>query len=87
MKMSEEVITEIEFSWHGVGTFAQNYVKQAQKMKKLLNEFNNFCYLRTSIGLKMQDFFETSNHRQSLKCGTKFYKKSIWRLQIIELIQ
>ena len=45
-------------------------------MKKLLNQFNNFCYLRTSFDLKVQDLFETSNHREYLKCGTKFYKKS-----------
>ena len=56
-------------------------------MKKLLNQFNNLCYLRTSFDLKMQGLFETSNHREYLKCGTKFYKKSISRLQIIELIQ
>ena len=56
-------------------------------MKKLLNQFNNFGYLRTSFNLKMQDLFGTSNHREYLKCGTKFYKKSIPRLQIIELVQ
>ena len=56
-------------------------------MKKLLNQFNNFCCLRASFNLKMQDLFETSNHREYLKCGAKFYKKSISRLQIIELIQ
>ena len=56
-------------------------------MKKLLNQFNNFCYLRKSFDLKMQDLFETSNHKKYLKCGTKFYKKSISRLQIIEFIQ
>ena len=56
-------------------------------MKKLLNQFNNFCYLRHSFDLKMQDLFETSNHRKYLKCGTKFYNKSISRLRIIEFIQ
>ena len=35
----------------------------------------------------MQGLFETSNQRQYLKYGTKFYKKSISILQIIELIQ
>ena len=50
-------------------------------------ESNHFYYLRTSFDLKMQDLFETSNHREYLKCGTKFYKKSISRLQIIKLIQ
>ena len=53
------------------------------KNEKLLNQFNNFCYLRTSFDLKMQGLFETNKHRQYLKCGTKFYKKSISRLQII----
>ena len=56
-------------------------------MKKSLNQFNNFCYLRTSFDLKMQDLFETSNHREYLKCGTNIYRKSILRLQIIESIQ
>ena len=32
-------------------------------MKKSLNQFNNFCYLRTSFDLKMQDLFETSNNK------------------------
>ena len=27
MKMSEEVITESDFLWYGVRTFAQNYLK------------------------------------------------------------
>ena len=80
MKMSEEVITESDFLWYGVGAFAQNYLKQAQEMKKLLNQFNNFCCLRTSFDLKMQDLFETSNNREYPKCRTKFYKKSISRL-------
>ena len=87
MKMSVEVITESDFLWYGIGTFAQNCLKQVQKMKKLLNQFNNFCYLRNSFHLKMQDLFETSNHRKYLKCGTKFYNKSISRLRIIEFIQ
>ena len=56
-------------------------------MKKLLNEFNNFCHLRTSFDLRMQDLFETSNQREYLKCGIKFHKKSIYRLEIIESIQ
>ena len=61
--------------------------KIVPKLKTLLNQFINLCYLRTSFDLKMQDLFETSNHREYLKCGTKFYKKSISRLQIIESIQ
>ena len=43
-------------------------------MKKLLNQFNNFCYLRNSFDLKMRDLFETSNHRKYLQCGTKFIR-------------
>ena len=31
----------------------------------------------------MQDLFETSNHREYLKCGSKFCKKPISRLQIM----
>ena len=72
MKKSVEVITESDFLWYGIGTFAQNCLKQAPKMKKLLNQFNSFCYLGNSFHLKMQDLFETSNHRKYLKCGTKF---------------
>ena len=56
-------------------------------MKKLLNQFNNFCHVRKSFDLKIQDLFKTSNHNKYLKCWTKFYKKSISGLQIIELIQ
>ena len=39
--MSEEVIAESDFLWYGVQTFAQNYLKQTQKIKKILNQFNN----------------------------------------------
>ena len=45
------------------------------EIQKLLNRFNNFCYLRTSFDLKMQDIAQTSNQ----KCGTKFYAKSVSR--------
>ena len=45
-------------------------------MKKILNQFNNFCYLRKSFDLKTQDLFETINPREYLKCGTKFYIRS-----------
>ena len=34
MKMSVEVIKESDFLWYDVGTFAQNYLKLVQKMKK-----------------------------------------------------
>ena len=37
--------------------------------------------------MKMQDIFETSNQRECLKCGTKFYKQLISRLEIIESMQ
>ena len=56
-------------------------------MKKLFNHLNNFCYIRTSFDFKMQDMFETSDQWEYLKCGTKFYKKSIWRLEIIKSFQ
>ena len=49
MKMFEEVITKSDFLWYGVATFSQNYLKQTQKMKKLLNQFNNFYYLTRSL--------------------------------------
>ena len=74
MKMSEKVITESNFLWYGVGAFAQNYLKQAQEMKKLLNQFNNFCCLRTSFDLKIQDLFETSNNREYPNVGQNFIK-------------
>ena len=56
-------------------------------MQKLLNQFNNSCYLRTSFDLKIQDMGQTSNQRDDQNCGTKFYKRAISRLLIIELIQ
>ena len=57
MNKSEKVITESDFSWYMIVTFTQNYLNQAQKMKKLLNQFNNFCYVGKSFDLKMQDIF------------------------------
>ena len=74
MKISVVVTIESDFLSYGIRTFAQNYLKQAQKMKKLLNQFNNFCYLRKSFDLKTQDLFETINHREYLKCGTNFIR-------------
>ena len=56
-------------------------------MKKLLNQFNIFCFLRKSFDLKMQDVFETSNQKEYIKCVTKFCQKPISRLEIIESIQ
>ena len=49
MKMFEEVNTISDFLWYGVATFSQNCLKQTQKMKKLLNQFNNFYYLTRSL--------------------------------------
>ena len=72
MKMFEEVITKIYFLWYGVATFSQNYLKQTQKMKKLLNQFNNFYYLTRSlhwkckISLKLVTKENTWNVRQNL---------------------
>ena len=57
MNKFEKVITESDFSWYMIVTFTQNYLNQAQKMKKLLNQFNNFCYVGKSFDLKMQDIF------------------------------
>ena len=33
------------------------------EIQKLLNQFNNSCYLRTSLNLKMEDIVQTSNQR------------------------
>ena len=57
MNKSEKVITESDFSWYMIVTFTQNYLNQAQKMKKLLNQFNNFCSVGKSFDLKLQDIF------------------------------
>ena len=64
----------------------QIYIRRP-KMQQLLNQFNNSCYLRTSFDLKIQDMGQTSNQRDDQNCGTKFYKRAISRLLIIELIQ
>ena len=87
MKMSEEVTIGNDFIWYGVWAFAQHYLYEARKMKKLLNQCNNFCYIKKPFDLKTQDLFETINLREYLKCGTKIHKKSISKLQIIESIQ
>ena len=63
MKMFEEVATGSNFLWYGVRTLAQNYLNRSKKMEKILNQFNNICYIRRSFNLKMQDIFETSNQR------------------------
>ena len=65
--MPEEMITECDFIWYGVGTFAQNYLKQVQKIKKIIESIHIFCYLRAPFDLKVQDIFETSNQRKYLK--------------------
>ena len=49
MKMSVGVIIESDFLW-------------AQKMKKLLIQFNTFCYLRNSFDLKIHNLFETTGN-------------------------
>ena len=49
------------------------------EIQKLLNQFNNSFYLRTSFDLKMQGIIQTSNQRDNESCGTKFYKKSVSR--------
>ena len=84
MKMSKEVATGSNFLWYGVRTLAQNYLNRSKKMEKILNQFNNICYIRRSFNLKMQNIFETSTQRVYLKCGAKSYKQSILRLEIIE---
>lgn len=48
-------------------------------MKKLLNQFNNFYYLKTPFNLKMQDIFETNNQREYLKCWPRFNKKLFYK--------
>ena len=55
-------------------------------MQKLLNQFNNFCYLRTSFDLKVQDMGQTGNQRDDQNCETKFIRGHK-RLLVIELIQ
>ena len=64
----------------------QIYIRRSE-IQKLLNQFNNSCYLKTSFDLKIQDIVQTSNQRDNQKCGTKFYKRSISRLLIIESVQ
>ena len=70
-----------------LGHLPKTTKNRPKKWKKLLNQFNNFFYIRNSLDLKMQDLFKTCKHRKYLKCGTKFNKKSISRLSIIEFIQ
>ena len=50
-------------------------------MQRLLNQFNNFCHLRTSFDLEIQGIVQTSNQRVDEKCGTKFYKMSVSRFE------
>ena len=63
----------------------QTYIRR-RKMQKLLNQFNNFCYLRTSFDLKVQDMGQTGNQRDDQNCETKFIRGHK-RLLVIELIQ
>ena len=57
------------------------------EIQKLLDQFNNSCYLTTSFDLNMQDIVQTSNQRDNENSGTKFYKKSISRWLNVESIQ
>ena len=52
-----------------------------------MNQINEPLLSNNVIRFKIQDLFETSNQREYLKCGTKFYKKAILKLEIIEYIQ
>ena len=63
--------------------------RRRPETQKLLNQFNNSCYLTTSFDLKIQDIVQTTNQRDNQKCGTgtKFYKRLISRLLIIESTQ
>ena len=51
------------------------------EMQRLLNQFNNFCHLRTSFDLEIQGIVQTSNQRVDEKGGTKFYKMSVSRFE------
>ena len=51
------------------------------EMQRLLNQFNNFCHLRTSFDLEIQGIVQTSDQRVDEKCGTKFYKMSVSRFE------
>ena len=49
MKMSVEVIKESDFLWYDVGTFAQNYLKLVQKMKKNIESIQQFLLSKKLI--------------------------------------
>ena len=57
------------------------------EIQKLLDQFNNSCYLTTLFDLNMEDIVQTSNQRDNENSGTKFYKKSISRWLNVESIQ
>ena len=61
-----------------------NYVL---KLRYKMSFFSYFC-LEPKNDEKIRNYYVIcllgSNHRQDLKCGAKFYKKSISRMQIIE---
>ena len=44
------------------------------KNEKISNQFNNFCYLRTSFDLKMQDIIQTSNQGTTKNVRQNFMK-------------
>ena len=50
----------------------QIYIRRPE-IQKILNQFKNSCYLRTSFDLKMQDIVQTSNQRGNQNCGTANY--------------
>ena len=52
-------------------------------MQKLLNQINGFCYLRTSLDLKIPDIVKASNQRDYQEYGTNFCKKSISGMEVI----
>ena len=55
------------------------------KNEKIIDSIQYFLLSKKLIRFENTQFIW--NHRKYLKCGTKFYKKSISRLQIIEFIQ
>ena len=84
--MSVEVITESDFLWYSVGTFAQNYLKQSQKMKKLLNQLNNFCYQNEWPKLVAHCLKSISKLLKKHVAGTYSHKKAR-NTKIIKSIQ
>ena len=58
------------------------------EIQTLLKRFNNFCYLKTSFDLKMQDIVQTRRDKETTKNVEQNFVKSQFRdLEIIESIQ